>query len=112
MVGLPLIASSDPTTHELSRSALRMPPSPPIELDLSAEMAQARDESLSRFRQEWQAEDREIIGELGSYDMALANESLFSSKFPEEGKEAAAESLLAIEGMPVREPDLEALAAN
>lgn len=112
IVGLPVIASSEPAMHELAPAPFRLPASPPIEFDLSDEIDQAREESLSQFRQQWRAEDGQIVGQLGQFDMPIASNSLFRLNLAKEAQENLAGFLAAREVGPTRESDSESLAAN
>ena len=112
IVGFPVIASSEPAIHELASAPFRLPASPPIEFDLSDEMDQAREESLSQFRQKWRAEDGQIVSQLGQFDVPIASNSLFRLQIAEEAQENLTGLLAARKVEPTHESDSESLAAN
>ena len=67
--------------------------------------------SVNSDRQ-WRAEDGQIVGQLGQFDMPVASNSLFGLNLVEEAQENLAGLLAAREVGPIRESDSESLAAN
>ena len=112
LVAFPVIASSEPALDQLAPPAFRLPPPPPIELDLSAEMDQARAVSLTQFRQQWRAEDGLIVDQFGQFDMPPASNSLFKLSLAEEAQETLAGFLAAYKDGSTHESGSESLAAN
>jgi len=112
LVALPVIALSEPAMHEVASPPFRLPAPPPIELDLSAEMNQAQEESLTQFRQKWRVEDEQIVGQLGQFDMPAVSNPIFRLELAQEAQENLTRFIAAQEAEPIRELSSESLAAN
>lgn len=112
LVMLPASAFPESSIDE----SIRVPPkalaAPPINLDLSSWMDEVHAESMARFREEWQAEAKQVFGKLGRYEARLAMEPAARTRLVEEAQETLAGILAQQEDSLAITPATESLAAN
>lgn len=108
----PVAAISDPGNNKPAGHASRVAVPPVMEMDISSWLEQSREEAFTDFREQWQAEARRVVNNLGNYDMQSDLNSSLAQGFAEEAKENLA-IILGGQDEPLNvQPEVESLAAN